>query len=229
MGKLVAIEGIDGSGKKTQTARLAEAARAKGMSVEVFSFPRYAKSVFAGSIAEYLNGRFGGLRETPPEFAALLYAGDRLEARDELLAALETHDLVLCDRYVASNLAHQSARLTPEDNRNGFQSWISSIEFQVYGLPFPSATVFLDIPVEVAVDLIEARARRTYTNQIKDLHEEDLRYLHSCRAEYLALAHSEWVGEWISIPCAGPDGALLDAQEIHSSIWTALVDHGVIA
>src|SRR5918992_1792925 len=104
VGFLVAIEGIDGSGKGTQAALLAERARTEGLDVASFSFPRYGESAFSGLIADYLNGALGEVR---PELAALLYAGDRFSARAELLQALADHDLVVLHRYVASNLPHQ--------------------------------------------------------------------------------------------------------------------------
>src|SRR4029077_2790190 len=111
-GKLIAIEGVDGSGKRTQTDLLSRALVARGISCRSVSFPRYG-SFFGIMIARFLNGEFGELEAVDPHFAALLYAGNRLEAKAELDAALAAGKTVLADRYVASNMAHQGSRVAP--------------------------------------------------------------------------------------------------------------------
>lgn len=227
MGKLVAIEGIDGSGKKTQTARLEAFARDAGMSVAVFSFPRYGLSHFAQSVADYLNGDYGDLADTPPEFAALLFAGDRLEAKRELMAALETHDLVLCDRFVASNVAHQSARL-PRDRQQAFRTWITEIEFGVYGLPKPAATVYLDVPAEVAYRAIMGKARRVYTDKTHDIHEADLAYLAACHRAYAELSGEDWAGAWVPVACIDDQETLRTPEAIGSDVVKGLRMAGLL-
>jgi len=223
-GHLITFEGIDGAGKKTQSAFLAKHAQDVGLTVKVFSFPRYDESLFARSITEYLNGRFGGLRTTPPEFAALLFAGDRFEAREELMGALRSVDLVICDRYVASNLAHQSARLDhtlwPQ-----FQRWIESIEYDVYRVPKPDVSVYLDISVELAQLMITERSHRTHRTFIAetaDLHECDLAYLNACREAYAALQNSQCCGKWIHISCINGEGGHRWISEIAEEVWTKL-------
>src|SRR5258706_13130245 len=108
---LVAIEGIDGAGKNTQSGLLRDRAHAAGIRTTVFSFPRYGTNSFSDAIARYLNGEFGDVMEVAPYLAGALYAGDRFAAREDLLGATCTYDLVICDRYVHSNLAHQAAKL----------------------------------------------------------------------------------------------------------------------
>src|ERR1700682_5244710 len=117
MGLLLAIEGIDGAGKGTQAARLAETAAEQGRRVASFSFPLYDGNPFSRAVADYLNGEFGAADEVHPELAALLYAGDRLHARPRIVPALRENDLVVCDRYVASNQAHQGGKLTGQARR----------------------------------------------------------------------------------------------------------------
>src|SRR5258705_6310223 len=111
---LVAIEGIDGSGKGTQTQLLRDRAHQDGLTCAVFWFPQYQSNAFGRAVGKYLNGAYGRAEQVPPQLAALLYAGDRYAARNELCAALTSHDLVICDRYVPSNMAHQAAKLPPE-------------------------------------------------------------------------------------------------------------------
>lgn len=109
-GKLVALEGIDGSGKRTQLELLARALDVRGYRTLQVSFPRY-ESFFGKLVARFLNGEFGSVDQVDPHLSALLYAGDRLEAKPELESALAAGKIVLADRYIASNLAHQSERV----------------------------------------------------------------------------------------------------------------------
>jgi dTMP kinase len=112
-GKLIALEGIDGSGKRTQLDLLARDLDGRGLATLRISFPRYESS-FGKLVARYLNGEFGSLETFDPHLSALLYAGDRLEAKAELESALAAGKIVLADRYIGSNLAHQSERVPPE-------------------------------------------------------------------------------------------------------------------
>src|ERR1700720_2076052 len=112
-GNFIAIEGIDGAGKHTQAKWLGRAFAARGIPYAPFSFPRYGSS-FGKLIASFQNGDFGRLEAIDAHLSALLYAGDRFEAKPELEAALAAGKTILTDRYVASNLAHQTARVPPE-------------------------------------------------------------------------------------------------------------------
>src|SRR5580704_14824805 len=132
-GKFIAIEGIDGSGKRTQLDLLARELRSRGVDCAQFSFPRYESS-FGRLVAQYLNGDFGPLTAVDAHLSALLYAGDRFEAKPDLKAALSTGNIVLSDRYVASNMAHQTARMAPE-LRTTFIAWLKHLEYEIYGLP----------------------------------------------------------------------------------------------
>jgi dTMP kinase len=108
---LVAIEGIDGSGKGTQARQLLQRLEADGLRARLLSFPRYEATFFGRAVGQYLDGAFGSLGQVHPFFASLLFAGDRFESRSLLTDALAAHDIVVLDRYVASNVAHQAARL----------------------------------------------------------------------------------------------------------------------
>lgn len=186
------IEGVDGSGKGTQTARLVRSLRDAGRSVEVFSFPRYAAGHYGELVGKYLNGDLGDHND--PHLVALLYAGDRQTAREELLRAARTHDFVVCDRYVSSNIAHQCPRVAPE-REAGLRQWIEYVEYIVNDLPSPALQIMLDVPVEVAAQRILLKASRGYTDKAKDLHEADTAYLSRVIAAYrqLASGNSRWV------------------------------------
>ena len=159
-GRLIAIEGIDGSGKGTQAARLREALAARGLKAALISFPRYQETFFGGRIGDFLNGRFGSLEEVHPFLAATLFAGDRLESRRMLLDALAANDVVVLDRYVASNIAHQAGKRDGAE-RQELTEWILKVEFEVNQLPKPDLAIVLDLPATRAQELIAKKIART--------------------------------------------------------------------
>src|SRR5687767_9875466 len=153
---IIAIEGIDASGKRTQTDLLCAGLQHVGYRVAKLSFPRYGKTFFAASITQYLQGKFGGLESVDPHHAALLYAGDRLESRPLLRRRARSADFLIIDRYVASNIAHQASRISPPD-RDEFIQWLTRLEYGVYQLPPADLTIFLDLPARLSAKLIAAR------------------------------------------------------------------------
>lgn len=193
MAPLIVIEGIDGSGKGTQAQQLTERLIATGRRVRLLSFPRYRETLFGHAIGDFLNGRFGQLDEVHPFLASVLYAADRYESKSVLVEALQQSDVVVCDRYVPSNLAHQGAKLDGAE-RDELLRTIERIEFEVFALPRPSLVVLLDVPVEIAQRNIAAKKPRSYTEKAADLQEADAAYLQRVRDVYLQLAagNSEW-------------------------------------
>lgn len=193
MGLLVAIEGIDGTGKGTQARKLADALAAAGRSVRLLGFPRYADTAFGRRIGEYLNGRYGALDTVHPLLASLLYAGDRFESRDVLCEAIAACDVVVLDRYIGSNIAHQAARLHGLE-RHDLMAFIERVEYGIYQLPRADLVILLDLPAAHAQELIARKARRDYTDRQQDLQEENAPYLETVRRLYLELAaaHSDW-------------------------------------
>ena len=150
---LIALEGVDGAGKGTQLELVSGLLRQAGLTIEVISFPRYRQGLFGDSVARFLNGGFGDPGAVPPHFPALLFACDRLEHRRELLEQLERADVVLADRYVASNAAYQAARLEGEE-RAAFLAWLLRVEYEVFELPQPALQVYLRVEVGTAQRLV---------------------------------------------------------------------------
>lgn len=220
---LIAIEGIDGSGKGTQAKLLLDRATREGHSAELFAFPMYEGTFFGGEIARYLNGEFGDVWSVHPRLAATLYAGDRFEVRDRLWRLRAGLDLVICDRYTPSNQAHQSVKL-PEQERAEFFGWLDRLEHEVFGIPRPDLVVFLDLPPERAAELIGRKGTRAYTDRKADIHEVDEGYLANVHAAYHAL--SEGSG-WVTVPCLR-EGEVRPLEEIHEQIWSAVLDAGVV-
>ncbi len=218
MGLLLAIEGIDGAGKGTQATRLAERAAGQGRRVASFSFPLYDDNPFSRAVADYLNGEFGTADEVHPELAALLYAGDRFHARPRIVSALQEHDLVVCDRYVASNQAHQGAKLTGEARRR-LLDWLEEVEFGEFALPRPQLVILLDAPVALARRLVGRKAARGYTTLEADIHEADAAHSGATREVYLELADRDG---WQVVSTAGDDGAARDIDDIAAEVWAAV-------
>lgn len=190
MTPLIVIEGIDGSGKGTQAQQLTERLTAAGRRVQLLSFPRYRETLFGHAIGDFLNGRFGLLNEVHPFLASVLYAADRYESKSVLANALQQSEVVICDRYVPSNLAHQGAKLNGAE-RDELLRTIERIEFDVFALPRPSLVVLLDVPVEIAQRNIASKKPRSYTEKAADLQEADAEYLQRVRDVYLQLAAND--------------------------------------
>ena len=217
-GKLIALEGIDGSGKRTQLDLLASALDTKGFRTFRISFPRYES--FYGKLAgQYLNGDFGPLEAVDPHLSSLLYAGDRLEAKPEMESALSGGKIVLADRYIGSNLAHQSARVAPE-KREEFIAWLKRLEYGLYALPEEDLIIYLRVPVAEAHRMVGLKAARPYTDLKRDIHEGDTTHLEQTAIIYERLATE---ANWARIDCINAvSGALSSPEEIHRAVLRAV-------
>ena len=195
-GKLIALEGIDGSGKRTQLELLEQTLAVRGHSVYSVGFPQY-DSWFGRMVGQFLNGEFGPLENVDPCFTAMLYAGDRFEAKPRLEAALDLGKIVLCDRYIGSNLAHQTARV-PAARRADFLTWIEHLEYEIYGLPRESVVLYLRVPPQEAQALVSRKSTRSYTAVKQDLQEASLRHLEDAAEMYDMLSRRS---PWATIQC----------------------------
>jgi dTMP kinase len=217
-GKFIALEGIDGSGKRTQLDLLARALGARGLAMFRISFPRYESS-FGKLVARYLNGEFGSLETVDPHLSALLYAGDRLEAKAELESALSAGKIVLADRYIGSNLAHQSERVPPE-RRDKFLAWLKNLEYGLYGLPVEDLVVYLHVPAVEAHRLVGMKSQRAYTSLQRDIQEADVSHLKQTSLIYDRLATEP---NWVRIDCTDTvSGDLYPPEKIHRAVLEAV-------
>jgi len=217
-GKFIALEGIDGSGKRTQMDLLDRALSERGIVHMRVSFPQY-ESFFGRMVAQFLNGDFGPLDAVDAHFSALLYAGDRLEARPALESALASGTWVLADRYIGSNLAHQTARLPPE-KRGEFLDWLRQLEYKVYALPQEDLVVYLRLPADEAGRLIERKGARAYTPLKRDLQESSAAHLEQAAAVYDLLAQSP---PWVTVECFDPASrAIRSPEAIHADVLSAV-------
>jgi dTMP kinase len=225
----VAIEGIDGSGKATQVHLLHQRCLQEGLTCTKIAFPQYGRTPFAEAISEYLNGQFGGVRDVHPKLISVLYASDRYAAKDSLYRSIRESSIVISDRYVASNLAHQAAKLE-EEERDSFIDWLSSIEYGIFDLPQADLTLYLDMPLRQANKLVHKKAVRQdhlfsaeeqggYTMLKEDIHEADQAYLASCRRVYDRLREKQVGGRWVSVSCLDDGEQVRPAHEISQEIW----------
>ncbi len=222
-GKLIAIEGIDGSGKRTQLELLTLTLKARGHSVYSTGFPQY-DSWFGKMVGKFLNGDLGPLESVDPHFSAMLYAGDRFEAKFKLEAALDSGQILLVDRYIASNLAHQTARVPPA-KRSEFLQWIEHLEYQIYGLPRENLILYLRVPPREAQRLVALKSARSYTSAQKDLQEASLRHLEDAAEMYDSLSRST---PWATIQCFDATrDTMREPEEIAIEVLAAV--EGVLA
>lgn len=195
-GFLIAIEGGDGAGKATAAAGVAAALHAEGRSATVVSFPRYGDTVGGQVLGDFLAGRIE--RPVTPHAAAVLYALDRFESRRHLSDAMASHDVVVLDRYTASNVAYQCAKVTTAEVP-ALMRWILALEQDQFGLPAADLQIYLDTPVSVARDLIARKRQRSYTDRTYDEHEADLALQTRVRDNYAAMAAAEMGGRWATV------------------------------
>lgn len=213
MGKLIVIEGTDGSGKSTQFRLLTEHLAADGQSFQRLVFPRYQEESSA-LIRMYLGGAFGSKPKDVNAYAAsAFYAVDRYASyKMDWGKWYESGGLVLSDRYTTSNAVHQASK-EPESCRGAFLSWLYEFEYDKLGLPRPDLVLYLDVPTEFTDTLL--RQRESATGTQADIHEQDMAYLATCRETGRAAAG--YYG-WKVISCV-QDGVMRSIEEIHQEIY----------
>ncbi len=190
----------------------------RGIAFTQVSFPRY-DGFFGKLVARFLNGEFGQLDAVDPHFSALLYAGDRWEARPGLENDLAAGRTLLADRYIASNLAHQGGR-APRAARQEFLAWLSQLEYKVYALPAEDLVVYLRVPPAEAQRLVGEKAKRGYTKLQRDLQESNLAHLQAASEVYDELACQQ---NWVKVECYDAAAHALRApEEIHKEILAAI-------
>jgi len=220
MGLFIAIEGGDGSGKGTQAGLLEEYLKSIGKPVYRISFPRYGQdsAIYA---SRYLDGQYG---EDPnaihPDLASLPYAIDRFAAKGDIEAALaEEGGVVIADRYVASNLAHQGTKFDSDGARHTYYNEEKHLEFDILGIPKPSLSIVLIVPTDIAQANVDKKAARSYTDKKRDIHEGNTDHLERAKANYEELCRL-YPEEFIAIQCVDESGALRPIDEIQAEIRT---------
>ncbi len=217
-GKFIVIEGTDGSGKSEQALRLVRHLGESGKKVILFDFPRYSEpsSWFVG---EYLRGGFGTLKEINPKTASLFYALDRYAATPEIRKAINAGKVVISNRYVASNLAHQGSKFLNKKEREKYFQWDCDLEYNINGIPKPDLNIILHVPAQVAQKLVDKKIERQYLGGKKkrDLHETSLEHLKKTEATYKHLA-ALYPEDFTVVECV-ENGNLLSMDDVHFKVW----------
>ena len=213
MGKLIVIEGTDGSGKSTQFRLLSEHLEKDNIAFKHLVFPRYSEESSA-LIRMYLGGQFGKKPSDVNAYAASsFYAADRFASyKMDWGQWYEGGGLVLSDRYTTSNAVHQASKVEPAC-REEFLHWLYDFEYAKLGLPKPDLVIYLDVPTDFTEKLL--RHREASTNTKADIHEQDMQYLATCRETGRAAA--EYYG-WTVIACV-KDGVMRSMEDIHNEIY----------
>ena len=202
---LIAIEGVDGAGKRTLTLGLRATFEADGKSVASLAFPRYGQSVTADVAAEALHGQHGDLASSVYAMA-MLFALDRAGGADRIRDLCRDHDVVILDRYVASNAAYSAARLHqgPDGEAVG---WVHDMEYGRLRLPAPDWQVLLGVSAELADQRARHRASVDATRE-RDAYERDAGLQQRTGAVYAGLAAANWGGRWLVVDETVEPGSL---------------------
>ena len=221
MSFLLAIEGADGAGKATTAAEVARQLAGAGRRAEIVSFPRYGDTIGGHVLGDFLAGRLP--RDGSPEALAVLYALDRLESLGVIRAAMARSDVVVFDRYIASNMAYQGAKVAA-DRADALMRWIVALETGQFGLPAPDLSVYLDTPLDTARAQVAAKRRRSYTDLVYDQHEADAALQAAVRTNYARLTACDLIGSWITVRPLAADGAMRPPADIATQIVAATLE-----
>jgi len=221
-GKLIVLEGTDGSGKSVQTHLLLERLQKEGHRATTLSFPQYGKKS-SGPVEEYLNGKYGPADHVNPYAASLFYAIDRFDIARELGARLTEGYVVVADRYVDSNAAHQGGKIRDPEERERFIEWLYDIEYRILEIPKPDLVIILHVPAIIGQKLVAQKRQRFYLEKgaTRDAHEADLEHLRNAEVTYLWLAARHLETHRV-IECVKND-TLMTPEAIHQRIWEVAV------
>ena len=213
MGKLIVIEGTDGSGKSTQFKALVERLEGEGTEFKTLVFPRYSEPSSA-LIRMYLGGEFGTNPSDVNAYAAsAFYAVDRYASyKQDWGQWYDNGGVIVSDRYTTSNSVHQTTK-EPKENQQEFLRWLYEFEYDKLGLPCPDLIIYLDVPTAFTEKLM--RQREASTNTTADIHEKDMEYLATCRETGRAAAKFY---NWTIIDCV-KDGQMRSIEDIHEEIY----------
>ncbi len=201
-GKLIVIDGIDGSGKATQVKILKQRLLNEGVKVKTIDFPRYDTNFFGSLIGEYLSGMHGDFIAMDSKVASILYAADRFESSKQIRKWLDDGYVVIADRYATANQIHQGGKIDDLKKRKEFLAWLYKMEYGVFGIPKPDLVIYLDVPFEVSKVWLQkkvAQRKKTYLKGRKDVAEDNLLHLKNSRNSALLLAKEN--KNWVKVEC----------------------------
>ncbi len=221
-GKLIVIDGIDGSGKATQVEFLRKRFKKEGLRVKTIDFPRYYDNFFGRFIGECLAGDHGDFIKTNPRVVSVLYASDRFESSGNIKKWLSDGFWVVLDRYVSANQIHQGGKIKNLKKREDFLDWLEEMEHRVFDLPYPDMVFYLDVTLETSLSWLSKKKNlesKKYLKGKKDLAENNYEYLKNSRKTALSLEKKN--KNWKKIPCYR-NRKILTPEEVHQELFEVL-------
>lgn len=219
-GKLIVIDGTDGSGKSTQVALLTRHLKKEGYKVKVVDFPEYYKNFFGKFIGHCLSEQYYNWIKVHPKIASVMYAADRWESSEEIRKWLKSGYIVIANRYVSANQIHQGGKIKSAKKRADFMRWLNEMEYEVFKIPKPNITLYLSLPIKITLELLKDRdsskMKREYLKKRKDVHESDVDFLINSRKSALKLVKE--TPNFIKIECSRK-GEILSRGQIHKKIY----------
>jgi dTMP kinase len=227
-GRLIVLDGADGCGKNTQTKLLVERLLSLGMKAKSLDFPGYERNFAGKFIGECLAGKHGDFLAVPPKIASVLYAVDRFESREKIERWLSEGYLVILDRYASSNQIHQGAKISDPSDRQEFLEWLDVLEYQVLKIPRPDMVIYLDVPLELSLELLqkarksgESEKKKRYLEGKEDQAESDIEHLKAARVSAESVAKMS--KDWVTVRCSG-DGKILPREIINDLIYNEVAE-----
>ena len=216
MGKLFVIDGTDGSGKQTQFRKLQERLSDENINYRVVSFPNY-ESPSSSLVKMYLSGEFGeNAKEVSPYVASTFYAVDRYATYKKYFEEYYNEGgIILADRYTTANMVHQAGKIKDKEERDKFLKWLCDFEFNIFGLPEPTKTFFLNMPTDYAMKLMENRENKFTHESKKDIHERDKSHIVDSYNAACLVAKDY---KWYEVNCI-KDGMIRTVDDIHEEIY----------
>ena len=220
-GKLIVIDGSDGSGKATQTKLLFERLKREKIKVHTLDFPQYTENLMGSLIGECIAGEHGDFLHVDPYIGSVLYAADRFESRDVILKWLAAGAIVVLDRYVSANQIHQGGKIATPRKRKHFLDWLDRLDYGVFKLPKPDMTIYLHMPLEHSLKLLtDKRAQQKKKEYLKkgarDTVELDRSYLMNAQKSAASLMRTH--AGWHKIECADRD-TIRTRDEVHQDVF----------
>lgn len=223
-GKLIVIDGTDGSGKATQVAKLKERLLNEGVQIESLDFPRYYDNFFGKLVGQGLAGELGNWADLHPKIASVIYAADRFESSKQISDWLNDGKTVILDRYVSSNQIHQGGKISDETERREFMQWLDNMEHDVFGIPRPDTILYLNVPLEITQKLLIEKGNKEskkYLSGRGDQHEDNIGHLEAAKESGLKMIAEN--NNWQKIECTA-NGEMLSIDEIHTRIYGFVKD-----
>jgi len=220
-GKLIVIDGTDGSGKATQVHMLLKRLQKEKYKVHIEDFPQYGHKS-AGPVEDYLTGMFGTAEELGAYIPSIFYAIDRFAAASRIRMHLAQGDIVISNRYVTASMAHQGGKIANKKHRQDFFKWLYSLEYDFFNVPKPDLQIVFRVPATLAQKLAKQRGPRFYIGKQKvDIHEKDIKHLKATEITF-----DEIIKKFgLTAIEASENGKMLDPQVINDKLYLIIKKH----